>query len=81
MCVVDDSTVDPPPGQLMPAVATWRKYNTVCTKVISYTSRAVWPDLAKFHHFGKTLIVFGYSLKIYFLLGKVLNPIVQNLTK
>ena len=71
----------PPPGQLMPAVATWRKYNTVCTKVISYTSRAVWPDLAKFHHFGKTLIVFGYSLKIYFLLGKVLNPIVQNLTK
>ena len=31
----------------------------------------------KFHHFGKTLKVFGYLLKVYFALGKILNLIGQ----
>ena len=35
----------------------------------------VWPDLVKFHHFGKTLKVFGYSFRGYFVLGKILNLI------
>ena len=33
---------------------------------------AVWPDLAKFRHFGKRLQVFGKFLTVYFLFGKML---------
>ena len=33
----------------------------------------VWPDLAKFRHFGKTFQVFGKFLTVYFLFGKVLS--------
>ena len=33
----------------------------------------VWPDLAKFHHFSKVLQVFGKSLMVYFLFGKMFN--------
>ena len=29
-------------------------------------SLAVWPDLAKFRHFGKSLQVFGKFLTVYF---------------
>ena len=36
---------------------------------------AVWPDLAKFCHFGKTLQV--KFLKVYFLFGKVLSLLWQ----
>ena len=32
----------------------------------------VWPDLAKFRHFGKILQVFGKLLTVYFLFGKML---------
>ena len=38
---------------------------------IAYLS--VWPKLAKFRHFGKTLKVFGYSLRVCFVLGKIVN--------
>ena len=37
----------------------------------------MWPDLAKFCHFGKTSKVFGYSFMVYFVLGKLLNIIGQ----
>ena len=37
--------------------------------------RPVWPDLAKFYHFGKSLKIFGYSSKFYFEMGKILNLI------
>ena len=37
----------------------------------------VWPDLAKFHHFGKSLQVFGQFLMVYFLTGKMLSPLWQ----
>ena len=39
--------------------------------------RSVWPDLAKFSHFVKTLKLFDYSLMVYFVLGKILNLIGQ----
>ena len=38
---------------------------------------SVWPDLAKFCHLGLTLKVFGYSLRVYFVLGKILTLIGQ----
>ena len=37
----------------------------------------VWPDLANFRHLGKTLKVFGYSLRVYFVFGKTLTLIGQ----
>ena len=37
------------------------------------TPTSVWPYLANFRHFGKTLKVFGYSLRVYFVLGTILN--------
>ena len=43
-----------------------------------WEKRAVWPDLAKFRHFGQTLNIFGYSLRVYFVLGKILTLIGQN---
>ena len=36
-----------------------------------------WQDLAKFCHLGKTLKAFGYSLRVYFVLGKILTLIGQ----
>ena len=33
----------------------------------------VWPDLAKFCHFGKSLPVFGKFLIVHFLFGKILS--------
>ena len=33
----------------------------------------VWPDLVKFHHFGKYLKIFGNIFKFYLVLGKVSN--------
>jgi len=41
------------------------------------TSKSVWPDLAKFGHLGKTLKAFGYSLRLYFVFGKILTLIGQ----
>ena len=38
---------------------------------------SVWPDLAKFLHFGKILQVFGNILKVYFLFGEILNLLWQ----
>ena len=35
--------------------------------------RPVWPDLAKFHHFGNNLQVFVKFLMVYFLFGKTVN--------
>ena len=33
----------------------------------------VWPDLAKFRHYGKNFQVFGNFLPVYFLFGKIVN--------
>ena len=33
----------------------------------------MWPDLAKFRHFGKSFPVFGKFLTVYFLFGKILS--------
>ena len=41
--------------------------------------RTVWPDLAKFHHFGKYLKIFGNIFKVYLVLGNVFNSIWQYL--
>ena len=36
----------------------------------------VGPDLAKFHHFGKMLKVFGNYLRVNFIFGQILlNPL------
>ena len=35
--------------------------------------QTVWPDLAKFRHFGKVLQVLGKFLMAYFLFGKMLS--------
>ena len=37
----------------------------------------MWPDLAKFRHFGKSLKVFGTVLMVYFLFGKMLSVLWQ----
>ena len=37
----------------------------------------MWPDLAKFRHFGKILQVFGKFLMVYFLFGKIYNLLFQ----
>ena len=36
-------------------------------------------DLAKFHHFGKYLKIFGNIFKVYLVLGKVFNSLWHNL--
>ena len=41
------------------------------------TERPVWPDLAKFRHFGKSLEIFGKFLTAYFLFGKMLSILWQ----
>ena len=38
---------------------------------------AVWPDLVKFRHFGKILLVFGNFLKIYLIFEKIVNLVWQ----
>ena len=37
----------------------------------------MWPDLAKFHHFDKSLQVFGNFLTVYFSFGKMLSILWQ----
>ena len=43
-----------------------------------YLQCTVWPYLTKFRHIVQKLQVFGKSLTIYFLFGKMLSPIWQN---
>ena len=42
-----------------------------------FTSRAVWPDLEKIRHFGKTLQVFVKFFTFYLLFGKILSLLLQ----
>ena len=42
-------------------------------------SLTVWPDFAKFHHFGKYLKVFGNIFKVYLVLGIDLKSLWHNL--
>ena len=37
----------------------------------------MWPDLAKFRHFGNSVQVFGNFLTVYFLFGKMLSLLWQ----
>ena len=43
------------------------------TAVVYTWTPAVWPDLPIFHHFGKSLPVFGKFLTVHFILGKILS--------
>ena len=56
-----------------------KKKKPFCVKKMEFwrdvMPTAVWPDLAKFCHFGKTLQV--KFLKVYFLFGKVLSLLWQ----
>ena len=45
----------------------------------AHWTASVWPDLAKFHRFGKYLKIFGNLLKVYLVLGKVFNSLWCNL--
>ena len=38
---------------------------------------SVWPDVAKFHHFGKILKLLGNLLRVQLVLGEILNPLWQ----
>ena len=49
------------------------------TRITAFDLKAVWPDLAKFHHFGKYLKIFGNIFKVYLVLGKVFNSLWHNL--
>ena len=42
-------------------------------KIGHLASVTVWPDLAKFRHYGKILQVFGKFLAVYLLFGKLLS--------
>ena len=39
----------------------------------------MWPDLAKFHHFGQYIKIFGNKFKLYLVLGNVSNSLWHNL--
>ena len=43
------------------------------SNILHFKSPSVWPDLAKFRHFGNILQVFGNFLTVYFLFGKMLS--------
>ena len=38
----------------------------------------VWPDLPKFHHFGKMLKIFGNFFRVTLVFGKNLEPTLEN---
>ena len=42
-----------------------------------FFSTSVRPDLAKFHHLGNILKVFGHFLNKYLLFGKIVNLLWQ----
>ena len=48
-------------------------------QIKSFSSQAVWPDLAKFHCFGKYLKIFGSIFKVYLVEGKVFYLLWHNL--
>ena len=39
----------------------------------------MWPNLAKFYHFGKFLKVFGNYLRVYLVFVKILNLLLQKM--
>ena len=39
----------------------------------------MWPDLSKFCHFSKNWETFGHTFKVYFIFGKVVNPLWDNM--
>ena len=47
------------------------------TTLKTFLSQPVWPDLAKFRHFGKNLQVFGKLLTVRFFFGKMLSLLWQ----
>ena len=47
-------------------------YNTYYDKTVLPMSQSVWPDLAKFRHFGTILKVLGKILRDYLIFGKIL---------
>ena len=49
---------------------------TKCTYLYG-EKQAVWPDMAKFCHYGKTWQVFSKYLTVYFLFGKMLSLLWQ----
>ena len=47
------------------------------TAWMKYTQGPVWPDWAKFHHFGNILNAFFIFVKVYLAFGKILNLLWQ----
>ena len=66
---------EPPPVQVIQLVQVSDKPDQ-SVKVESWT---VWPDLAKFRPFGKSLQVFGKSLTVYFFFVQISEPTLANL--
>ena len=60
---------------------TDRSSSKQCSKrwclCLTWPLQAVWLDLAKFRHFGKSLPIFGKFLTVYFLFGKMLSLLWQ----
>ena len=52
-------------------------YNTYYDKTVLPMSQSVWPDLAKFRHFGTILKVLGKILRDYFVFDKILILLCQ----
>ena len=46
-----------------------------CQKVQTETA---WSDLAKFCHFGEVFKLLANLLRVYLIIGKILNPLWQN---
>ena len=56
----------------------WQKLELqVCFGIHRYRLVSVWPDLAKFRHFGKNLHVFEYIFEDWLVFGNILNLICQ----
>ena len=70
----------------LPSLRKWENVNQsinqldrqkALMKCIRWGKHPVWPDWAKFCHFGKSLLVLGRFLTVYFLLGKMLSILLQ----
>ena len=51
--------------------------NTLKSTMDGWIAGAVWPDLVKFHHFGKKLKVFGNFLLVYLEFGIIFSILWQ----
>ena len=64
--------------QQLSTYKSW-SFDSLTSPIMFIGPVAVWPDLAKFHHFGKYLKIFGNIFKVYLVLGKVFCSLWPNL--